>query len=663
MPDTPEEIALRQKALEFNQNSRTSPALTNRTTPQDSLDTVLSANTTVKYSDSGAGGAILVMPGQDLAVGAAIKIESSASVKVAEKCSNVMENFFQNATGPAPFVAPRITVYRADDFNQDPNLQEKLGNTMDELKNDANTQKRWGFERAREGVEKVTSGNTAVLMMEFADGVQVNKLPIEERAALVRSEAFAQNLGRAMAPTMALGLTDHAGANENQGLKANISNFMYSPKTGTLSVIDYDSTLTRLDANDPNKIRIGNSNVASNVGDMRTFLEKATQSPEAFEKALDDMVSSEKQTPFTSMMKAFTEHSFDGMFGLHERVPAPKKQGKKEPTPEGQAPPKKEERPLTPEGQALRDFSQEERKQFAANLLVGAIDGLEYMQKNQQALENAVNQTHEVDENGQKVEHFYNGEQMDALKQELTKVDAPTLKTNIGQCIDARNLAQRNDLVTYIADLDKKTVDANNRLSAVQAKIDSLKEHPSAGDRLKTLFSSKEHSPMQKLENEKQKIKEELALIADVKGMAQSKLDYQDQMQLQAKIPPIPQLPPPPLPGIPGNTNVNTTTTTLTDSTNVGLGNSGQQQGVPPPRSDIGVGGHRSLRDLHPELDHSHGTHQGESQGLKTGEKSPKLNDSSGHHSLREDHPEFAKHLSQSRDHSQSQSQGPHVKQ
>jgi hypothetical protein len=662
MPDSPEEIALRQKALELNKNSRTSPPPTAPATPQDSLDTVLSATTTVKYSDSGAGGAILVMPGQDLAVGAAIKIEAAASVKVAEKCSNVMENFFQNATGAPPFVAPRIKVYRGDDFNQDPNLQTQLANTMDGLKDDANTQKHWGFERAKEGVNKVTSGNTAVLMMEFADGVQVNKLPIEERAALVRSDAFAQNLGRAMAPTMALGLTDHAGANESQGLKANISNFMYSTKTGTLSVIDYDSAFIRLDADDPNKIRIGNSHVASNVGEMRTFLEKATQSPEAFGKALDDMVNSDKQTPFTSMMKCFTEHSFDGMFGLHERVPAPKKQGKKEPIPEGQAPPKKEERPLTPEGQALKEFSQEERRQFAANLLVGAIDGLEYMQKNQQALENAVNQTHEVDENGQKVEHFYNGEQMDALKQELTKVDAPTLKTNIGQCIDARNASQRNDLVTYIADLDKKEVDANNKLSAVQSKIDNLKEHPSTGDRLKTFFSSKDHSPLQKLEHEKEQITKELAFIADLKGMAQSKMDYQDQMQLQAKIPPVPQLPPPPLPGIPGNTNGNSTTTTLTDSTDVGLGNSGQQQGVPPPRSDIGVGGHRSLRDLHPELDHSHGNHQGETQGLKTGEKSPRLNDSSGHHSLREDHPEFARHLSQSREHTLDHSQGPHLK-
>ncbi|MEZ0274481.1 MAG: hypothetical protein ACAH88_06215, partial [Roseimicrobium sp.] len=265
MPDTPEVIAARKQAAQFNANIRTGLGITAPTTPQASLDTVLGANTsTVKYSDSGAGGAILVLPGPDLPTGAAIKVESESSVKTAEKCSQVMEHFFANATGSAPFAAPRIQVYRAGDFATDPNLQPQLAGKFNSLQNDANVQGRWGFEQAKASVGKVANGETAVVVMEFAQGQQLNKLPTEEKAALVRSEAFAQTMGRAMAPSMALGLTDHGGIHDmGSAHKANISNFMYSPKSGTLSVIDYDSGGTPLDPNNPGgAVRVGGPDTA-----------------------------------------------------------------------------------------------------------------------------------------------------------------------------------------------------------------------------------------------------------------------------------------------------------------------------------------------------------------------------------------------------------------
>jgi hypothetical protein len=650
MPETPEEIALREKALEFNQNNRFSPPLAPPTTPQDSLDTALSSATSVvKYSDSGAGGAILVMPSQDLPKGAAIKVESTSSVKTAEKCSQVMDNFFSNATGPSPFAAPRIKVYRKEDFEADPNLQAQLAGKFDNLQHDANVQGRWGFQTAKKNVDKVTTGETAVLMMEFAEGTQLNKLPTQEKAALMRSEAFAQSMGRAMAPTIALGLTDHAGTQDGVGYKANISNFMYSPKTGTLSVIDYDSGGRPVDPNKPNgDIRVGQADAASNLKDMRTFLEKASQSPEAFDQAVNDMINPKVSTPFSPLMQSFTEHSYDGMFGKTTKPPGA-------------------------DMKALENFSAEERKNFAANLLIGAVDGLEYMQKNQQALENAVTQSYDVDENGQTVEHFHTQQEMADLRQELSQVDAQTLKTNMGQYMDARNLKEHNSLATYVDDLNKKIQDAQGRLEAANAKIDHLRSHPSTGERLKSAFSTKGHSPLDKALAEKDKALKDLQFATDLRDMAQSKLNYSDQMHLQSKLPPVPQRPAPPLPG----NNVN----------NVGLDNSGQQQIPPSPKphvrdllygshddhghgqnqstgSKLSLSGHRTPRDSQEGLDGSQGTGKDVEKGLKTGEKekSPKLNDSSGHHSVGGDNPDLVKHLSQSRNQSHEQSQGPHVK-
>jgi hypothetical protein len=104
MPDTPELIAARKKALELNKNIRTAPPITPRTGAQNTLGTILKdTGATIKYSDSGNGGAILVNPGPNMnGVGAAIKIESLPSVVNAQKCGQLMESFFKNATGTPP---------------------------------------------------------------------------------------------------------------------------------------------------------------------------------------------------------------------------------------------------------------------------------------------------------------------------------------------------------------------------------------------------------------------------------------------------------------------------------------------------------------------------------------------------------------------------------
>ncbi|HSI63723.1 MAG TPA: hypothetical protein VLE43_11410 [Candidatus Saccharimonadia bacterium] len=631
MPDTPEVIAARKQAAQFNANIRTGLGITAPTTPQASLDTVLGANTsTVKYSDSGAGGAILVLPGPDLPTGAAIKVESESSVKTAEKCSQVMEHFFANATGSAPFAAPRIQVYRAGDFATDPNLQPQLAGKFNSLQNDANVQGRWGFEQAKASVGKVANGETAVVVMEFAQGQQLNKLPTEEKAALVRSEAFAQTMGRAMAPSMALGLTDHGGIHDmGSAHKANISNFMYSPKSGTLSVIDYDSGGTPLDPNNPGgAVRVGGPDTADNLKKMRTFLEQAAQSPADFEKAVDAMCTPNTNTPFSAMMESFSKHSYDGMFGRSGN--------------NGNA----------QDQEALKSFSMDDKKQFAANLLIGAADGLDYLQQNQQALENAVNNTHEVDANGQTVEHFYTQQEMADLKQELGQGNAQNLKTSLTQHLDARSLKESNDLATYVGGLDKNIQNAQQRLDAAEAKIDHLRNHPTTGERLKSAFSTKGNSPLTKASDERESALRELRTARDLKAMATDRLEHLDNMRVQSKIPPVPQLPPPPLPG---NTNVNTTTTTTTttlaDSTNVGLGNGGQQQ-VAPQKPHV--------RDILHMSDHRQSA--GEGLGEKTGEKAPKLKEGPGHHPLGKDHPEFAEHLNQSRHQTQDKTLGPNIK-
>jgi hypothetical protein len=611
MPDTPEVIAARVQAAEFNANILNGEAITAPTTPQASLGTVLAANTSsIKYSDSGAGGAILVMPGPHLPTGAAIKVESESSVKTAEKCSQVMEHFFANATGPAPFAAPRIQVYRAGEFGADPNLQTQLAGKFDLLKDDANVQGRWGFNQSKDSVGHVATGETAVVVMEFAQGQQLNKLPTTEKEALIRSGAFAQTMGRSMAPSMALGLTDHGGIHDmGSAHKANISNFMYSPKTGTLSVIDYDSGGTPLDPNNPGgAVRVGGPDTAENLNKMRTFLEQASRSPADFEKALDAMVKPNSNTPFNAMMESFSKHSYDGMFGKGDKQGNPVDQ------------------------QALKSFSPEERREFAANLLIGAADGLDYLKSNEQALVNAVATTHEVGANGETVEHFYTQQEMDDLHSELVQLDAQTLKTNLDQCMVARQQSLKTGLTeaqAKVKELQDKITPRQERMDTVEKEIDAIRKlpPPSRMDRLKSFLGNKpKAASLVTLNNEREKLKEELRTLYAEKtstlAAGQDKFavaTHNEAVQARALLPPLPQLPPP------GLTNNNVTTTTTTT-----LG-TGQDQNKPQPHH---------VRDDYPS--NRHPDAPGTDVALKTGEKAPKVGSKveveGEHHTLRQDY-------------------------
>ena len=574
MPESAEVIAARKKELELRQKGKdlnkivwSAPPIQAPTVPQNSIQKVLTTqSSTVKYSDSGSGGAILVMPGPDLPVGAAIKVEGEKNIKKAEMTGKLMENFFKDATGPQPFAAPRIQVFRKEQFNQIPGLQASLEGTVDSLQGHDNVQKRSGFDATKKAIGDVAAGKTGVLMMEFAEGVQINKMPTADKEMLVRSDGFAQTLGRAMAPSMVLGLSDHLGGGLN-GV-SNVSNLMYSTKTGTLSVIDYDSDIEPVDQQVPDgAFRVQRPSGPKQLGEMRTFLEKAGESPEAFEKAVDDMVKGEK-TPFRSLMFAVNNHGPDSLFGVNKSSTLVK--------------------PKIEDVAANKEITMEERRRFAANILIGAVDGMEYVQKNQQVLENAVNKTHEVDEHGNLLEHFYTQEEMRTLRQELAQLDAPSIKTNLG--IQAK-MWEMDKLQKLQEDVVAKTTNvklAREKLQDMEKKVERLHDHPSAMDRLKTAFRSSDNSPLNKALQQRDQLQKDVETAQDERAMAFAKAQHFEKTQMQEKPDHIPVQ------------NIAPTGNQL-PGTRVDGGNLAQQQQVATHKPSVG-------EMLH--MDHHHHTHQ-----------------------------------------------------
>jgi len=539
MPLTDEEIAAQQRAVELNRKIRTKVPEAPPQTPQATLGQVLQdPNLTFSYSKDGAGGALLGKPNQAGVTGVAIKTEHPVMTKKAAWVGNMVDSFLQNADGAPPFVAPRAIVYTPQDLANNPQAaQTMLGHMQREDFSQRTPFQKDNIERNMYELEDASKGivpNNGVLVMEFAKGQQLNRLPTQDKLALLKSEAFAESIGRALAPTMACGLNDHLGLElGGHSFKVNPSNFMYEPDSGTLSVIDYETFFRDHPSGDIDLIKFGVPNTDKKMTDLRNFLETACESQENFDAAIDKMLKpGGKGTPLSGIMDSFTNYGENDFFGPDEQS-------------------------------ATWQITEQDKRQFAMNLLSGAIDGLGYVQKNQQALQTAALNARETLK-GEQIDHFYSDQELQELDQSLQGYDADSLKAGLPGLRAASNVnyVQKQtqkitqEMDAYRADLTLKEMPLQKRLDEVQEKIDRIKNHPTAGDMLKGAFNTKGHRPIDKLRDEEAALQKELRLIGGLRPGAddsqrdqiadlRARQDFQDNMNtVQSKLkPPTVQVP------------------------------------------------------------------------------------------------------------------------
>jgi len=517
MPLTDEEIQAQQKAIAFNRNMRGKNRPPTPTTPQQGLDSVLqNGNLTFKYSESGSGGSLLAIPNGPGEQGAAIKLEHWYSVNKAQKVGQFMDQFFQNAGGTPPFLAPRTRVYSEQDLVNNPQItQGLLGHLTREEQAATDKARKRGLGEQTQALTEIGNGQEtekSVLVMEFAPGKQMDKLSTDEKIALIKTEAFAYNIGRALAPTVALGLTDHLGA-YNSGFAVNPTNLMYDPGSGTLSMIDFDTKDGRHPSGDHCLDRVGGPETANSMKKLREFLEKATASQQDFDEALENLLKvkdvhpkggeylpSGTITPLFDVVDGFCRGQIDGFFSKKER-------------------------------DALKQLTPEDRRQFAINLMAGVIDGMEYVQKNQQALQTAIGNVRE-NINGTQVDHFYTDAEFQKLSAEMNQLNPDDLRVKLAKFSKANILAYQQSRLDEAAkqmqptfdDLDKKETKAKQKLADVNAKIAQIEIHPSFKDKIKEALTTKNHHPIDKLRSQQLALTKELTLIGNLRNDAVASL-------------------------------------------------------------------------------------------------------------------------------------------
>lgn len=498
------EIKSLERAEALNATILSRPPIPPHAAAQTDLGQVLADNNaTWNFSKDGGTGAMLVQTGVEATGGAAIKVEDPVNARQVQKCAQMMDSFFRNAQGEPPFAAPRVQTYSTADLLKNPQLSSELTDKLKDLKQNGPADIQTRVDKQIAKLADVAAGKGTVVKMEFASGKMMNQMSAGDRVGLYKSDAFAQNIGRSMPTFVAMGMNDHLGV-EAYGFKNNAANLMFDTKSGQISAIDFSTqlSLNPVDTKDYDLVTFSQGGGDKTIEKLNAFLKDATKDQASFDQAVE-MLANGNDTPFKGMMDSFTTADWDdNMF--------------------------------TKADAALVDaeISLDDKRRFAANLLSGTVDGLDYVKQNEQALRTAVLSTHEQVK-GVTLEHFYTPEKLDSFCKAAQQVDTQSLRQNVDQYMGNLKLETTQKLAQY----QEFAAEAQDSIKALDKKIDRMENKPSLRDRVKFLINGKDKVLGDLKADRVQLDKYSSDLIKDTQKLINQQEKY-DAMKAQTKMTP-----------------------------------------------------------------------------------------------------------------------------
>ncbi|SKA95087.1 hypothetical protein SAMN02745166_02268 [Prosthecobacter debontii] len=403
------------------------------------------------FSKDGANGAMLVRSANEPTGGAAIKVEKSFVANGVSKNAQMMEAFFGEATGEAPFAAPRVTLISAADLAQEPELARQLTNRLENLR-EGGVHDPVRVEGQIDQLKNVEQGQAVVVKMEFAQGQQINKMPLADRVALVQSDAFPQALGKSLPVFTAMGMNDHLGLIETN-FKNNAANLMFDTETGQLSAIDFSPGM-QFDPDNPQAeagIIFSEPEAEKSIKRLNNFLERSLKDEASFEEAVQRMAEG-RPTALTPAMQAFVQP----MAEVHMFEPG--------------------------DEAVVEEFiSMEDKRRFAANLILGAAKGMDYLSQNEAVLRQATEQCYEQ-VNGRELQHIHSRASLEAMGAELQRVNGPELVAK----------AELHSAPLRLAAMNQQAGPLKVALDQANAKLDRLENKPSLKDRVNFLVKGRD---------------------------------------------------------------------------------------------------------------------------------------------------------------------------
>ncbi|MGV3659178.1 MAG: hypothetical protein ACO1TE_03315 [Prosthecobacter sp.] len=294
-----------------------------------------------KVATSGSGGALIAtLPN---GTGAVVKIEGQEGVAKAGALSTALTGAFG---GPGGYEVAAVT-------NESQNAAGKAALTAKvEAMKVENADNPSAMHHLNKHTASLAQDDVGVAKMNFVSGTQLNKLGLQDKLALLQTGQLAKEIGRAAALCPVIGLVDHAAPKET-GLPTNLSNFLINEETGKIAPIDFD-------AKDLANGQHGAPKAGEGVQKLLELATEASQSRQSFENVVARMTEDYfSEVPNgTELAGALSSLSAvgnnEGLFSDVER-------------------------------KAVKTMiSNDLGRQQAVGLLQGAVEGLQYLQQNEQ---------------------------------------------------------------------------------------------------------------------------------------------------------------------------------------------------------------------------------------------------------------------------------------
>lgn len=315
---------------------------------QEGLNEMLQVpSTDWEPTTSGTSGAIIVKGGEG--GGSVLKIDSDSGVTAGESISNYISNVVSGLSKKG--VEPRfdgMVVTRLDVQSK----QKELDNRLQEmLKNDSSRRTQDVVDQAG----SMLSQNLPAMKCGFvSNATSLDKLATTDKVVLCKGNLLPQQLGQAMILGRMFGLSDHVNikydGNPNQaflGGYSNMPNLMIKNDTGKLVFIDYNATLGGRANNKPGFSADQMKNAFSCLSDFAT----TNLTTGTIDKTLANIIKN--PGPLRDLLQSI--FSVDDSAGLFKSF----------------------------EESAIDLISDQDKSRFAANVMLGAIQALQLVAKNQ----------------------------------------------------------------------------------------------------------------------------------------------------------------------------------------------------------------------------------------------------------------------------------------
>jgi hypothetical protein len=309
-------------------------------------------------SAHGGGGVLFVTQTspQGVKTGVALKIEDPSLLAKADYVSKLGDSIASHVGSPLPFDLPKHELIQlAPNSPERTVLQTKLG----EIANG-------GGPRSDKAQERLNDLNKhgQVSKYELMQGKQLSQLPFEQRAAMVKDEVLPKDFGKSAVLMPMLGLSDHLGLGSTG--YTNATN-IFLGDDGRLKMIDLDVP----DGPGGVKGHTGDK-IKESIDGAVAFLKKAAASPDGAKMIADELEAATKfDAPDTS------GHPFAGILGMALKS--------------GNIATGSLFSSDTESGAFRSVLTENDSRRFAANVLLGAVEGLEYLRDNTQAFAQAHN--------------------------------------------------------------------------------------------------------------------------------------------------------------------------------------------------------------------------------------------------------------------------------